>query len=412
MTAQGITQRPADAGDLAPVRVQPGMVVAGVLAFLTLIAAAAGFARLFIGLGGTTGLDDSTSWGIWIGFDFAMIAFSGAAFTMAAVVHVFHMHQFQPVLRPALLAGLLGYIGVLLILILDLGRPDRFYGFMIAFNVHSPLFEICWCIVLYSIVLVLEVAPDVLEKFGWMRLRTAVQRIMPVATIVGVTLSSLHQSTLGSLYLNMPHRVSPLWWTPILPILFFTSAVMAGLSMGIVSYRIATRIHAVPEEPHIVPGLAKGLIGVTLVYLALRIGALAWNGELMQLDWSARLTWLLMAEIVGGAVLPLVLFAVPAWRRNSAVQWIAPLLVMAGVLVNRFSATLFANKAVIDRGVYSASAMEWLSTIGIIAFSMLAWYAAVRWLVRFDHEEAHHSAAEGDNPAAGLQTAQSASLSR
>lgn len=397
MTAQGFTERrlePSGEPFGAGFRLQPGMIVTGVLAFLTVLGAAAGFARLFIGMGGTTGLNDSTSWGIWIGFDFGLIAFSGAAFTMAAVVHIFHLHQFQPALRPALLTGLLGYVSVLVILLLDLGRPDRFYAFFLSYNLHSPLFEICWCIVLYSTVLVLEVAPDFLKKFGWMRMRKFILWLMPVATIIGVTLSSLHQSTLGTLYLNMPHRVSPLWWTPILPILFFTSAVMAGLAMGILAYRVSVRIHGVAEEPRVITGLANGLVGVGLVYLAMRLGALVWNGELFALDWGERLTWILVAEMGGLFLIPLVLLAIPSLRTNSLVQWVAPLMVAAGVLFNRFSMTLFANSPVIAREAYSPSAIEWVSTIGIIAAAVLAWYACVRWLVRFDEDDSHGGAAQ------------------
>ena len=351
---------------------------------------AAGFARLFIGLGGTTALNDSTSWGIWIGFDFGMIAFSAAAFTMAAVVHIFHLHQFQPVLRPAILAGFLGYTAVLVLLVLDLGRPDRFYNFMLYWNVHSPLFEVSCCVLLYTVVLVLEVAPDVLNKFGWTKLRRFVLWIMAPVTVLGVTLSTLHQSTLGTLYLNMPHRISPLWWTPVLPILFFTSAVMAGLSMAVIAYRTAVRIHGAPEETKVIQGLMVGIGGVAIAYLFVRLGALVSNGELFRLDMTATRTWLVLIEIVMGAVVPALICLVPSLRRRSAMQWLAPLLVLAGVLMNRFSATLFSQTAPIGRGTYVPSMIEWMSTIGILSAAALAWYICVRWLVRFDeHAQTH-----------------------
>jgi Ni/Fe-hydrogenase subunit HybB-like protein len=351
---------------------------------------AAGLARLLIGLGGTTALSDSTSWGIWIGFDFALIAFSGAAFTMAAVVHIFHLHQFQPVLRPALLAGFLGYTAVLVLLLLDLGRPDRFYNFLLYWNLHSPLFEICCCVLLYTTVLVLEVAPDFLQKFGWTRMRRFVLWLMAPVTVLGVTLSTLHQSTLGTLYLNMPHRVSPLWWTTMLPILFFTSAVMAGLAMAIVAYRTAVRIHNSPEESKVIQGLMVGIGGVAVIYLTVRIGALVSNGELFNLNWAMMTTWLAAIEIVLGAIVPAIICLTPTLRRSSAMQWVAPLLVLAGVLMNRFNATLASQTAPVAGAAYVPSMMEWMSTIGILSMAALAWYVCVRWLVRFDgHEEAH-----------------------
>jgi Ni/Fe-hydrogenase subunit HybB-like protein len=131
----------------------------GVLGFLTFAGAVAGIGRLIMGLQATTQLNDTYSWGIWIGFDFGLIAFAGAGFTMAAVVHIFHLERFHAALRPALLTGLLGYVAVLLLLVLDLGRPDRFYHFLLYWNLHSPLFEISWCVLLYSTVLMIEVSP-------------------------------------------------------------------------------------------------------------------------------------------------------------------------------------------------------------------------------------------------------------
>lgn len=133
--------------------------VIGVLGFITFAGIVAGVGRLVLGLQASTTLNDTYPWGIWIGFDFGLIAFAGAGFTMAAVVHVFNLERFHAALRPALLVGLLGYVGVLALLVLDLGRPDRFYHFILYWNLHSPLFEISWCVLLYTTVLVIEVSP-------------------------------------------------------------------------------------------------------------------------------------------------------------------------------------------------------------------------------------------------------------
>lgn len=366
-----------------------GAVTMGVLGSIAILGVAAGLARLLIGLGGTTALDDATSWGIWIGFDFGLIAFSGAAFTLAALVHVFHMERFHAALRPALFAGLLGYVAVLLLLVLDLGRPDRFYSFLINFNLHSPLFEISWCVLLYSTVLVLEVAPDILERFHWTRLRKLNLAIMPAVTIVGVTLSTLHQSTLGTLYLNMPHRLSALWWTPVLPILFFTSAVMAGLSMATIAYRSAARMHDAPEDQRLLRGLGLGVAGAGVVYLALRLGALSFNGGWALLGWRDLRSWLFAIEVIVGGLLPVLLFVAGQMRYRSWIYWVAPLLTLGGVLMNRFSATLFGQTAPVPGAAYVPSLMEWLTTLGILAGAALVWMVAVRWLVRFDEHTQH-----------------------
>ncbi|MGL4650669.1 MAG: NrfD/PsrC family molybdoenzyme membrane anchor subunit, partial [Caldilineaceae bacterium] len=258
------------------------------------------------------------------------------------------------------------------------------YNFLLYWNLHSPLFEISWCVLLYSTVLVLEVAPDLLERFGWVRVRRLALAVMPAVTIVGVTLSTLHQSTLGTLYLNMPHRISPLWWTPVLPILFFTSAVMAGLSMATLAYRAAVRMNDAPEDARLLRGLGVGVAAVGIVYLAVRVGALWFNHGWQLLAVNDLRTWLFALEVIVCGLLPVVLLLVFGRGFRSWLYWVAPMLVLAGVLLNRFSATLFGQTAPIPGAAYVPSLMEWLSTIGILAGAALVWMIAVRWFVRFD----------------------------
>jgi Ni/Fe-hydrogenase subunit HybB-like protein len=360
--------------------------ILGILAFLALIGVTAGVGRLFMGLQASTALSDQTSWGIWIGFDFGLIAFAGAGFTMAAVVHVFHLEQFHRALRPALLVGLLGYMAVLALLVLDLGRPDRFYHFLLYYNLHSPLFEISWCVLLYSTVLLIEVSPDFLRFLPWRwPMRTAQALIVPVS-IIGVTLSTLHQSTLGTLYLNMPHRLHTLWYTPILPILFYISSIMAGLSLAILAYKLACALRSSPEDKAIAGGLGKGLFWIAAVYAVLKVAELVWANEwLLLFEGTYGVLW--ASEFVLGVLLPLVLLSRSAWRKEQAVQIAAPLLVLGGVLMNRFNATLYGQILPEGAGAYSPHILEWLSTIGILAAAVLAWMICVRFIVR---DEAHH----------------------
>ncbi len=358
----------------------------GVLAFLALMGVTAGVGRLFMGLQDATSLSDGVSWGIWIGFDFGLIAFAGAGFTMAAVVHIFHLEQFHKALRPALLVGLLGYMGVLALLVLDLGRWDRFYHFLLYFNLHSPLFEISWCVLLYSTVLMIEVSPDFLRFLPWKWPARAATAIIVPVSIIGVTLSTLHQSTLGTLYLNMPYRLHPLWYTPMLPILFYVSSIMAGLSLGILAYLAACKLRGVKTEARIGAGLGKGLMWVAVVYAVLKVAELTWANEWSLLgDGAYGILW--CTEMVVGVLLPIVLLSKAAWRRSVRVQIAAPLLVLSGVLMNRFDATLFGQ--ILPAGAaYSPHVLEWLSTIGILAAVALAWMICVRFIVR-DEEHAH-----------------------
>lgn len=355
-------------------------VVIGLLACLTAMGIVAGLARLVLGLAASTALSDTTPWGIWIGFDFTMIAVAGVGFTMAFVVHVLHLHRLQAVLRPALLAGLMGYVAVLLLLVLDLGRPDRFYHFILFWNLHSPLFEISWCVLLYTSVLIIEVSPDLLRWLGWQWLLPWVARLMTPVTILGVTLSTLHQSTLGTLYLNMPHRLDPLWYTPYLPVLFLVSAIMVGFSLGLLTYQGTCHILARRVDPEVIATLGKGMSLIAGLYLFLKLTELAWAGELGRLATLNRGSLLLGSELLLGVVLPILLWWMPGWRHSTVVQWAAPLLVLFGVAFNRFNATMFAQTMATATS-YSPHILEWLSTIGILAGASLGWYLGVRYLV-------------------------------
>lgn len=357
----------------------------GVLALLTFMGVIAGAGRMIAGLRASTALTDHYAWGIWIGFDFTLIAFAGTGFTMAAITHILHRDKYIPVLRPAILAGLLGYGTVLLLLVLDLGRPDRFYNFILFWNIHSPLFEISWCVLLYTTVLTIETSPYILKWLNQEWLLGLVGKAMTVVAIAGVTLSSLHQSTLGTLYLNMPHRLNQLWYTPILPFLFFVSSVMAGLGLAIVAYRLAVRVQGEAEDQGIVRGLSKGLIGVTLFYLLLKVGEMAVAGELGALFALDQPSLLMLSTELGlGVALPLLLWAIPSIRNHSLNQWIIPLLVLFGVLMNRFNATMFAQQ--LPPGTtYSPHILEWISTIGFLAGAALVWYLGVRFLPTPEH---------------------------
>ena len=273
-----------------------------------------GIARLALGLGATTNLSDAYSWGIWIGFDFGLIALAGVGFTMAAVAHILRRHQYHAAVRPAILAGLVGYVAVLLLLVLDLGRPDRFYNFILFWNPHSPLFEISWCVLLYTTVLVIETSPFIVEKLRWKRIEKLprlLERIMLPVAIVGVTLSSLHQSTLGTLYLNMPYRLHALWYTPLLPLMFLVSSIMAGLSLAAVAYWLAGRLARQPVQPKIIFGLARAAAIISLIYLALKLGEVVVAGEIglaLSASSFAALWWI---ELLLCVALPALLILWP-----------------------------------------------------------------------------------------------------
>jgi Ni/Fe-hydrogenase subunit HybB-like protein len=212
--------------------------------------------------------------------------------------------------------------------------------------------------------------------------------MIPV-TILGVTLSTLHQSTLGTLYLNMPHRLNALWYSPLLPVMFFISAVLAGLAMAIIVYKAAMRVKAQPEQERVVAGLGWGIVAVGLLYLLVKLGEWALAGELPMLLAFDSMSWLALAEIGACVLLPLLLWAIPAVRRSTVGQWTVPLLVLLGVLMNRFNATMFAQS--IPPGTsYTPHILEWLSTIGLLAGMVLVWLLAVKYLPIREEEAPGH----------------------
>src|SRR5512137_1095249 len=145
-----------------------------------------------------------------------------------AVVHLFHLRRFEPIVRPTVLTGFLGYLFVVFALLFDLGQPWRIWHALVFWNPHSVMFEVAWCVMLYTTVLALEFAPVVLERFRLERPRRMLRAVSTPLVIAGVILSTLHQSSLGSLYLIVPEKLHPLWYSPLLPVLFYLSAVGIG----------------------------------------------------------------------------------------------------------------------------------------------------------------------------------------
>ena len=173
------------------------------------------YLRIFKGLGGSTNLSDQFPWGIWIGFDVMCgVGLAAGGFTLVAIVHIFNIEKYRPVLRPAILTAFLGYLLVVVGLLYDLGRPDRLWHPLVMWNPHSVMFEVAWCVTLYSTVLFLEFIPVVFERWGWHKPTAWIHRISVPLMILGILLSTLHQSSIGSLFLIVPSKLYPLWYTP------------------------------------------------------------------------------------------------------------------------------------------------------------------------------------------------------
>lgn len=351
------------------------LILAAVVAFGLVL----GIIRLVRGLGPTTNLSSSYPWGMWITFDVFAVPFAGGAFTLAAVMHIFNRKEYHGIAHLALLIGFLGYTLVVLILLMDLGRWDHFYSVLMPWrwNLHSFLLEVSLCITLYLGVLVLELTPVVFGQRGWKPVQE-IDRLIPLIAGVGIVLSTLHQSSLGSLFLLMPHKLHALWWTPILPLLFFTSAVFSGLSTAIFVAVVTWRALRKPAPVQILTGLAKLVVIIQAIYLVLKIGDLLIAGEIGLVFGSGPFSILFLAEMIIGVIAPLILLASPA-RKSERGLLAGAVYVLVGLAFNRSAIAWFALAA--PAGVtYFPHWMELGITIAAVAAGILFFALGLRYL--------------------------------
>jgi Ni/Fe-hydrogenase subunit HybB-like protein len=305
-------------------------------------------ARFSNGLGATTGLSDVTPWGFWIAFDvMAGVALAAGGFTLAAAVYIFRIERYRSFTRPAILTALLGYVAVTAGLAYDLGLPWRIWHPIIYPQLHSVLFEVAMCVMLYLGVLCLEFSPVILEHPTFDRpVFRMIRRLLMQGTIVlviaGIVLSTLHQSSLGSLFLIAPHRVHPLWYSPILWILFFVSAVGLGMMMVTMESLVSAWLFGHKVRKDLLGGLGKAASLALFLYAALRVGDLAWRGELGAAVDGSFLGSLFLFELAVSAVIPAILLAIPRVRASIPGVATAATLTVFGVIGYRFNLCIVA----------------------------------------------------------------------
>ena len=355
-------------------------VVAG---FLVASLAVIALLRYTKGLGAVTNLTDSFPWGLWIGFDILCgVGLAAGGFAIAATVHVFHLTDFKPILRPTILTAFLGYALVIVALLFDLGKPWNVWHPIVMWNPHSVMFEVGWCVMLYTTVLFLEFLPVLLERFRLAKPLQILAKVSPVLVILGVILSTLHQSSLGSLFLILPHKLHPLWYSPILPILFFVSAVAAGLAMTVVESWFSRRAFGRPIETHLLARLSRTSVVVLALYLALRLRDLWARDALGSLFPLSLASWLFLVEIVFGVVVPMILLATPWVRRSPKRLTIAQGMVVLGFILHRLDVSITAVEATSGYR-YLPAFPEFLVTMALAALGMLAFCAACKFFPVF-----------------------------
>jgi Ni/Fe-hydrogenase subunit HybB-like protein len=357
------------------------------LLLLTLLGVGLGIYRLVVGLGPTTNLSDHYPWGLWIGLDIFLIPAAGAAFTVSAISHFFGREAYHRVLRPAVLAGLLGYVAVTVILILDLGRWHQFYNILVPgyINLHSFLEEVALSVTLYTMVLMLETAPTLLEKWNLdIPIRFIEGGIMLIAG-VGILISAIHQSSLGSMFLILNHRLHPIWWTPILPLLFLTQALFGGIATAAIVVKLTREGMGMPLDRELFSKMGRLIRTLLAFYLVCKVGDWLLTGELGLLFSSGGYSPLIWAELIMGVILPLAILFSKLGNRPDGVFWAGVWIVM-GLFINRLTVSWIGLEAP-AWAIYVPHWIEVVSSVGIAAGAFLVYGIITHFFNLFPEHE-------------------------
>jgi len=355
--------------------------------------------RYIYGIGPISDLSNAYPWGFWISFDlFTGVVISSGGFIMAGTVYLLRIKEFEPLLRPSVLTAFLGYIMVAVALLVDLGHPERIWYMMIHWNHTSVLLEIGICVMAYLTILAIEFSPVAFESVKMQKTAHFIHKFILPFVIIGVVLSTLHQSSLGSLLLIQPTKLHPLWWTAILPIMFFVSALAVGLAMIILESSLSSRYFKRGLEVHLLEKLARAVPFVLGIYLVLKFGEIAIAGELGYLFNSGWMSVLFWAEILIGVVSPIVWFSFKQNRQSPNGLLIGAITILLGMILNRFNVSWFAVQhpdplfylpTFMGKVNYFPSLPEVSISLGIFSAGILAFGLAAKYMPVFEAEHTH-----------------------
>jgi Ni/Fe-hydrogenase subunit HybB-like protein len=357
-----------------------------VAAAILLAGAYATWVRFTQGLGAATNLTDRSPWGLWIGFDVLCgVGLAAGGFAITTAVYILHLERLRPIVRPTVLTAFLGYLLVVVALMFDLGRPWNIWRAMVWWNPHSVMFEVAWCVMLYTTVLALEFSPILFERLHWRTAGKVVHGIVVPLVGLGFLLSTLHQSSLGSLYLILPVKLYPLWYSPLLPVLFWLSAIAVGLAMVIFESGLSARAFGRALELGVLESIAKAMSVFLGIFLLARFLDLAWRGSLDYAfrfsgrgSYEAGMFWLETLLLAT----PAVLAAFRRVRANPQTLVATAALAVGGFLVNRLNVSTTGLDA--SSGFrYFPSWMEIAVTMSIVVAGMVLFRLAVKYLPIF-----------------------------
>jgi len=359
-----------------------------VMVLLIIAGTAIAVYRMVMGLGAATNLNDGYPWGFWLGMDvLGGVAMAAGGFIIACAVYLFNWKKYHVIVRPAILTAFLGYLMAVVALFLDIGHPWRLPHPAFMWQYHSVMWVVAMHVIFYTTTLALEFSPMLFERLGWEKPLRFVNRIMIGAVIFGVMLSTLHQSSLGAVFLIAPSKMSPLWWDTKLPFHFLVSAVAMGLSMVSLETRLSGKYlhHKVDNE--VFYGLARGSLIVLSFYFLLKMYQLfVVANPSMAFDGSVEGNMYLL-EILLGVVVPIGILSVKKLRTNVKMLTSVNIIVIVGVLLNRMNVCLFSMENYNAwRGFsYSPSWQEYVLSLGVVSLGVFLYKMSAKHLPLFSH---------------------------
>ncbi len=410
--------------------VTPGSVVLVLLMVAGVVVAVVRYAR---GLGAVTNLSDTYPWGLWIAFDdLCGVALAAGAFTMAALVYIFGGEKYHAFVRPAVLTGFLGYVFVAIALLVDLGQPWRIWHPIVMWHKDSAMFQVSWCVMLYMAVVALQFAPAVFERLGWRQLHELWRALVPAFSVValsfftfimshsaiwtvvvfgvfavlalavprlfasragvpimlimaGVILSTMHQSSLGSLFLLMPNKLHHLWWTPILPINFFLSAVAAGFAIVIFEATLSAKSFGRSPESKLLAGLGRALCYALWICLVVRLADVMMRGQLAA-AFSSGKGLIFLIDVLVGLMVPALILSSARARESMTSLFTAATLAVVGLVFNRLSVALL-GMTMPGKAGYFPSIGELVITIAMVSAVVLLFTLSAKIFPVFTREE-------------------------
>ena len=365
-----------------------------VVMFLLMLAGGAILAvRLLKGLGAVTNLNDRFPWGLWIGIDvLGGVAMAAGGFLIAGAVYILNMKKYKPIVRASILNAFFGYLLAATAITLDIGVPWRIWHPIFMWQIHSVMWIVAIHVVLYTTTLATESSPMFFEKLGMEKAAGFIHKIIVPVVLFGVLLSTLHQSSLGAVYLIAAKKLSPFWYNSQVPTLFLISAIMMGLSMVSFETILSEKFFGHKADIGILSGLARGVLITGVIYFLAKLWFLikgpgipaAFNGSM-----EANMYLLEMGISV---VAPIILLSMKNLRENVKSLFFVNILVIAGVLLNRLNVSIFGvyRDQSANGFSYFPTWMEFVVTLAFISFSIVGFKVCVKYLRVFPETEAQH----------------------